>query len=289
MSIGQIEQLEASLEIPPTTANEVLATALTSLLLAVPTDAPPSEREVAARGLLILNQHYYRLGDLASAGLMLAAAHALIEGLCDETKVGVLLQCGEFELLVSDIGAALDHTAEAMEIARAGGRRVDEARAWTNYGMALQAAGLARQADERLAHALALINDLDEPRLAGNIWSLRSQLGWHLEDAGFQQAVHACQQALKYAGASPPRFRDAMVCTALCNAAALEILRGDVRAAKSHLANAAALANLGRRPRWLISMLEAMAAVRSKNGATERAALNAFFAPDQVPAQVYVI
>ncbi|MEO8386462.1 MAG: HD domain-containing phosphohydrolase [Betaproteobacteria bacterium] len=289
MTSGQIEQLEASLDAPPTAASEALAAALTSSLLGVPADASHAEREDAAHGLMLLSQHYYRQGELAQANLMLANAHALTDGLSDATRVGVLLRRGEFELLVSDIGAALDHTAEAMEIARVAGRRVDEARAWTNYGMALQAAGLAQQADERLAHALDLIHDLDEPRLAGNIWALRSQLGWHLEDAGFQQAVHACQQALKYAKASPARFRDAMVCTAYCNSAALEILRGDLDAAKTHLANAAALANLGRRPRWLIETLEAMSAIRAKNGAPERAALNALLAPDQAPAQVYVI
>ena len=289
MPNSEIDRLEASLETPPTKDGDALAAALASRLLGMSAGAPSSERASAVRGLIAMNHHYYRVGDLARAAATLAAAPALSHDLSATIRVGVLLRQSEFELLTCDVGAALDHTAEAMEIARAAGLRVDEARAWTNYGMALQSAGLARQADERLAHALDLLKGLDEPRLAGNIWALRSQLGWHLEEAGFQQAAYACEQALLCAEASPARFRDSMACTALCNSAALEILRGNVDSAKSYLANAAARANLGLRPRWLIAVLEAMAAVRTHNGASERGVLNALLAPDKAPARAYVI
>jgi putative two-component system response regulator len=284
----QIEQLEDSLEKPPTPGGGALAEAVAIRLLATAADAPQEERERAVRGLIALNHHYYRVGDLANASATLATAHAYSQDADGAVRVSVLLRRSEFELLTCDIGAALDHTAEAMEIAREAGLRVEEARAWTNYGMALQAAGLARQADERLSHALALIKDLDEPRLAGNIWALRSQLGWHLEEKDFQQAVHACEQALICAEASPARFRDSMACTALCNSAALEILRGKVDTARMYLASAAARANLGARPRWLIAVLEAMAVVRTQNGAAERDALNALLRSDKAPARAYV-
>lgn len=289
MPNSQIEQLEASLETAPTAISEALASALATRLCATPDDASVLSRDTAVRGLIALNHHYYRIGEPARASTMLATAHALSHGLAGSIRVGVLLRRSEFELLTCDIGAALAHTAEAMEIARTSGLRVDEARAWTNYGMALQAAGLVRQADERLAHALDLLKGLDEPRLAGNIWALRSQLGWYLEETGFQQAAYACVQALICAEASPSRFRDSMACTALCNSAALEILRGNIDAARQHLVNAAARANLGLRPRWLIAVLEAMLAVREGDGAAGREALSVLLAPEKAPARAYVI
>ncbi len=201
----------------------------------------------------------------------------------------MLLRCGEFELLTFDIGAALAHTSAAMGLARAAGLRIDEARAWVNYGMALDSAGLYRQADEHWAHALAALEGTDEMRLRGNIWALRCPLGFRL---GVGQEERRRRPAGRRSPARSPRrarFRDSMASTALCNWAALDIQQGRVREALEHLDRAASYPNLGVRPRWLIEVLRAMAAVRNRNKPGTRAALEALLEPDRAPPIAYVI
>ncbi len=66
--MNDIEQLEISLEVPPGPQAEALAASISSRLLALPADAPQPERARAVRGLVALSHHYYRVGDLASAG-----------------------------------------------------------------------------------------------------------------------------------------------------------------------------------------------------------------------------
>src|SRR5262249_23134190 len=161
---------------------------------------------------------------------------------------------------------ALDHTSAALPLAREAGLRLEEVRVWTNYGMALQAAGLRHQADQRLAHALQLLEGLEESRLRCNIWALRTNLGFHATDEERRASVQAAEQSLHYARLSPGRQRDAMVCTAYCNLAALAILGNDVDAAARYLDKAGEPANLGARPRWLIAVQKAMRAVRIHNG-----------------------
>lgn len=287
--IPLIEQLEASLEAPPTEASGTLANELAEYLLSLSIEAPQAERENAVRGLTALNQHYYRTGELLRAGATLATAHRLAHDLPAPVRVAVLLRLGKFELLNWDVGAAINHTAAAMETARAARLGTDEAKAWTNYASALQAAGLTRQADERLAHALELIVDLDEPQLRGNIWALRGQLGCHLVAKDFQAAAHAHEQTLICAELIPMRYRDPMASAAWCNLAALEILRGDAGKARHFLSNAAARANLGARTRWLIAVLEAMAAVLHRNGPAERETLDTMLATDSVAGRAYVM
>lgn len=289
MSQNDIELLEASLESPPSAGSDALADSIAARLRAMLPDAPREERARATRGLLALSHHYYRVNNLGQASAMLAAAQSLMHDLDAETRVAVLLRRSQFELLVWDVGAALEHSSEAMQIAQAAGLRVAEAAVWTDFGTALQAAGLVRQADSRFAHALELLEGIDEPRMRANIWASRCQLASHFSEADYRAAAHACEQALHYSELSPLRSRDAMVCTALCNAAALAILRNETDAARRHLADAAARRNLGTRPRWLIAVLEAMLAVRLHNTAADRARVEALLTGSTAPARAYVI
>jgi HD-GYP domain-containing protein (c-di-GMP phosphodiesterase class II) len=287
--VNDIEQLETALEIPPSAHAEALAASIAARLLAVPTDAPLADRARTVRGLIALSHHYYRIGNLATAGSVLAATDALSHDLDAADRVAALLRRGEFELLTWDVGAALDHTSTALQIAHAAGLRLEEVHVWINYGMALQATGLWRQADVRLAYALELLDGKEEPRLRCNIWALRSHVGFHTDENDLRASMYACEQALRYAEASPPRSRDSMACTAFCNLAALSILRDDVNGARQYLDKAAARSNLGSRPRWLIATLTAMLDVRIRNEAAERDALDTLLAPGQAPARAYVI
>jgi putative nucleotidyltransferase with HDIG domain len=285
----EVDSLEAALAAPASAERAAVVSAIAQRLLAIELDAPHAVRTDAVRGLVLLADHFYRSDRLAQAAQALQAADTLSCDLNPAIRVDVLLRRGEFELLTWDIGAALDHTSAALPIAQAADLQLEQVRVWTNYGMALQAAGLMQQADKRFEHALDLLEGLDEPRLRCNIWALRSQLGFHENEQVLLKALHACQQALHYAYLSPERVRPSMVCTAYCNLAALSLLRTDASATPAYLASAAAQPNLGMRPRWLIAVLEAMYAVRQNNGATQRAALDALLAPDRAPARAYVI
>jgi putative two-component system response regulator len=287
--VNDIEQLEAAQEVPPSAHAEALAASISTRLLAVPADAPQLDRARTVRGLVALSHHFYRVGDLVAAARALAATEALTQGLDAADRVAALLRRGEFELLTWDVGAALDHTSAALQIAHAEGLRLEEVRVWINYGMALQATGLWRQADVRLAYALELLDGMEEPRLRCNIWALRSHVGFHTGEGDLRASIYACEQALRHAEASPLRFRDSMACTAFCNLAALSILRNDVGAARKYLANAALRSNLGVRPRWLIAVLTAMLEVRIQNEPAQRDALEALLAPGNAPARAYVI
>lgn len=286
---NQIELLEASLENPPSAAGDALAADLAGRLRATATDAPRAERALATRGLIALSHHDYRVNRLGQANDVLAVAQTLMQDLEPETRVAVLLRRSQFELLVWDVGAALEHSSQAMQIAKDAGLRVAEASVWANYGTALQAAGLVRQADSRFAHALQLLEGIDEPRMRANIWVSRCQLASHLTDADYTAAAHACEQALRFSELAPPRSRDAMVCTALCNSAALAILRNEPEAARRQLAAAAGCRNLGTRPRWLIAVLEAMLAIRQHNGEAERARITDLLTDANAPARAYLI
>jgi HD-GYP domain-containing protein (c-di-GMP phosphodiesterase class II) len=289
--LPKIEQLEKALEVPITPDSEGLARALVAQLMAISADAPAEVRETAIRGLLAADRQCYRAGDLALSARILDAAQSLSDGLMPAHRLRVLLRRADFELLIFDVGAALEFTASAMELARLHGLRIEEARAWTYYGMALNAAGMKQEADERFAHALELLKDQDEPRLCGNIWAIRIPVD-HVDIANAEAiaaAEHACAEALRYAELSPPESRDSMVCTAWCNWAALEMIRGNVDAARDYLRNAGAQANLGLRPRWLIAVIGAMADIRGDNSAEHRAALETLLLPDPSRARVYVI
>jgi hypothetical protein len=184
--MNDIQQLETALEIPPSAHAEALAASIAARLLAVPADAPLADRARTVRGLIALSHHYYRIGNLATAGSVLAATDALSHDLDAADRVAALLRRGEFELLTWDVGAALDHTSTALQIAHAAGLRLEEVHVWINYGMALQATGLWRQADVRLAYALNC-STAGRPRLR-NIWALRSLWGFH----GESDRAHRC-------------------------------------------------------------------------------------------------
>jgi putative two-component system response regulator len=287
--VSDISALEALLDAPSTRAAEALAASLAPRLLAVSPSEACEAREPAVRGLLVASQQFYRTGDVRRSGELLGAALALSPDIDPALRINVLLRCGEFELLVYDIGAALEHTAAAMDLARASGLRLDEARAWVNYGMALDSAGLYRQADEHWAHALGVLEGTDDMRIRGNVWALRCPLGFRLGAGKDDAAADACRQALECALAAPIRYRDSMACTALCNWAALDIQCGRLAEARARLRHAASFPNLGVRPRWLIEVLRAMAAVRERRDTESRGELDALLQPERAPAAAYVI
>lgn len=285
----QVAALEAGLDTASTPEAESLAESVVARIEGIGVDADVAERELGVRGLLVASHQLYRTGHLRRAGEVLHSARALMEGLAADLRITVLLRSSDYEMLVYDIGAALRHTAEALALARATRRPEERARALVNYGMALDAAGLYDEADRRWARALDLLGPAEDPRLRGNIWALRAPLGFRLKDSNRDRADEACSEALACALASPVRYRDSMACTALCNWAALDLQRGRLEAAHAHLDRAQSLANLGTRPRWLISVVRAMAAVRERNREEDRAALDALLSPDQAPAAAYVI
>jgi HD-GYP domain-containing protein (c-di-GMP phosphodiesterase class II) len=284
-----VAALESCLDAPSTPVADGLAAALAARLRAVSASDPRELREVAVRGLMVASHQFYRTGSVARAADLLHAATALAADVDAALRIRLLLRCGEIELLNYDVGAALVHTAAALDIAREAGRAVDEAHAWVTYGMALDWAGLYPQADAHWAHALRVVEATGDARLRGNIWALRCPLGFRLRAGEENAAEETCRKALAYALEAPARFRDSMACTALCNWAALDIQRGRVAEALAHLERAASYPNQGVRPRWLIEVLRAMAAVRSRNEAGARAALAALLLPERAPAIAYVI
>jgi HD-GYP domain-containing protein (c-di-GMP phosphodiesterase class II) len=284
-----VAALESCLDTPSTPAAEGLAAALAARLGVVTASDARELREVAVRGLMVASHQLYRTGSVARASELLRAATALAGDVDAALRIRVLLRCSEIELLNYDVGAALGHTSAALDIARHAGRTVDEAQAWVTYGMALDWAGLYPQADAHWAHALRVVEGTGDARLRGNIWALRCPLGFRLRAGEEGAAEEACRKALAYALQTPARFRDSMACTALCNWAALDIQRGRVQEALAHLERAASHPNQGVRPRWLIEVLRAMAAVRSRSDPGARAALAALLRPERAPAIAYVI
>ena len=284
-----IAALEARLGAASTPEAEALAVSIAERIAAVSPDDAPDRREVAVRGQLAASLQRYRTGHVAHAAELLRSAVQLAEGLDAALRFRALLRCGEMELLTYDVGAALGHTAAALEVARAAGRASDEAQAWVAYGMGLDWAGLYPQADAHWAHALGIAEGLGDMRLRSGIWALRCPLGFRLQASREEAAVAACREALACALETPPRVRDSMACTALCNWAALCLQRGRVAEALGHLDRAATFANVGVRDRWLVAVLRALAAVRERNATDTRAALDALLAPERAPAAIYVI
>jgi putative two-component system response regulator len=284
-----VAALEACLDAPSTPAAEGLAAALATRLCAVTASDARELREVAVRGLMVASHQFYRTGGVARAAELLRAATVLAGDVDAALRIRLLLRCGEIELFNYDVAAALGHTCAALEVARQAGRTLDEAQAWVTYGMALDWAGLYQQADAHWAHALRVAEGTGDARICGNIWALRCPLGFRLRAGEEAAAEDACRKALACALETPARFRDSMACTALCNWAALDIQRGRVDEALAHLERAAAYPNQGVRPRWLIEVLRAMAAVRSRNEPGTRAALAALLQPQRAPAIAYVI
>jgi HD-GYP domain-containing protein (c-di-GMP phosphodiesterase class II) len=263
--------------------------ALAHALLQVRAGDAPDARDTAVRGLLALNAFSYRGGSISKARVYLHIARELMHALDASLRCEVLLRSAEMETLAWDVGAALQLGAAAMEVARSAGSRADEARSWTVYGIALQAAGLAREADARFVHALELLGPEGDARALGNIWQLRTQITNHHSDADYERAHLACAEALRHAERAQPRYRDSMACTALCNTAALAIIRGHVDEAADAVARASALPNLGVRPKWLLDVLRALMRVRHDNTPEHRAGLEALLAPRESIPRAYVL
>ncbi len=284
-----IAALESWQDAPSTPQARAVADALAARLGGIAPSDPASRREVAVRGLLAACNELYRSGDRPRARELARRAAALSGDIDPALRIRALLRCGELELLDYDVAAALVRTSEALDVARASGRPLDEAQAWVGYGMALDWAGLYAQADEHWAHALRVAEGLADARFRGNVWALRCPIGFRLRAGEEAAAAEACRQALACAAETPARYRDSMACTALCNWAALELQRGRTEEARAHLDRAASLTNLGVRPRWLIEVLRAMAAVRGRNAPDTRAALDALLEAKDRPAVAYVI
>ena len=118
----------------------------------------------------------------ARAAELLRAAAALAAGRRRRACAsGVLLRCGEIELLNFDVGAALVHTSAALDLAREAGLR---RRRGARLGQLRHGPRLGRPLPPgRRAlgpRARASLEVADDARLRGNIWALRCPLGFRL-------------------------------------------------------------------------------------------------------------
>src|SRR5260370_10556212 len=170
---GDIDRLVAAQGSPSTAAVDAQAVSLADSLVELPLAASPDQRALAVRGLMAAQRQRYRTGHLAHCQQILSAALRLCDGLDPKTRFSVRQRCGSFGLLLFDVGAAREHTAAALEIARTHDLPLEEAYAAADYGHALHSAGLYRQADACLTGALTLATQLNDQQLAGNIWALR--------------------------------------------------------------------------------------------------------------------
>jgi response regulator RpfG family c-di-GMP phosphodiesterase len=281
--------LEKALEIASTPETTQAAIELAERVLKIPADAPRSDRTSAANALIAVYAQLYRIGDVSGSARALAAAITISYDLEPKLRVVILLRMGELELFRSDLSSALTYLSMGLEIAQRAGVKVEEARALISYAMALQATGLHKQADVLFDQALFILKDLDEPRLIGKIWSWRVQLKTYNEPADFDAARFACEQALAFGERSEPLIRDAMVCTAICNWAAIELLRAGIGAARELLSRASSRPNIDIRSRWLVNILMAIADIQEQNTAEKRAVLDQLMLPHNAPSPVYVI
>ncbi|MBK8321209.1 MAG: HD-GYP domain-containing protein [Betaproteobacteria bacterium] len=284
-----VARVEGALQEPPRPAHERDVALLAGRLAAIDANASAPRRALATRGALAAGRQCYRMGHLieCASHLRNAAVHA--RGLDDLTRLEVLLQLAEYELLACDVGKALGCTLEAMEIASRTGDPAHEARVLTQLGGVLQSAGLHRQADHCWAQALERLGDRLEPRARGNLWALRFPTGFLLDERGDAVALEAFRQALASAEAAGPRFRDSMAANAHCNRAAALVQQGRLDEARSHLAQAADCRNVSDRLRWMVSAFYAMAEVREHNDADRRARLERLLHPDRAPARIYLV
>ena len=284
-----VERVENALKEPPQPAHEREVDQLASRLAAIDPDAGVSIRTLATRGDLAAGRQSYRLGNLTRCASHLRDAVERSRALDDLTRIEVLLQLAEYELLACDVGEALARTLEAMDIAGRTGDPAHEARVLTQLGGVLQSAGLHRQADHCWARALERLGDREEPRTRGNLWALRFPTGFLLDERGDAVALEAYRQALACAEAAGPRFRDSMAANAHCNRAAVLIQQGLLDEARSRLAQATHCRNVSDRLRWMISTFYAMAEVREHNDAERLANLERLLHPDRAPARIYLV
>lgn len=282
-------RVEGALSQPATPVHEEDVDRLARWIADIGGGSPGDSRALATRGALAAGRQCYRLGRLSECSRHFGSAVALSVGLDDATRIDVLLQLVEYELLACDVGNALAHTLEAMAIAERTGEAGHEVRVLTQLGGVLQSAGLHRQADHCWAHALERLGDRYDPRVRGNLWALRFPTGFLADERGDAAAREAFDQLLACAEAAGERFRDSMVANAHCNRAAKLIPQGRLATAREHLAAAANCRNVGDRIRWMVSLLYAMADVRECNTPENRAIVDRFLAADRAPARVFVV
>jgi putative two-component system response regulator len=292
MPVSRIQALEASLTGAVGEEARAIAQQLSDELQAmkqVPSKYSAESREQAVRAArATAHYYYYQVDAFAQAKQVLTWARDLATELGGEAQVELALQSSEIDLLTGDVGSAIEQTAVAMALAKELSLTSAEARAWLHYAMALQAAGLYKQADTRLAHALTLVAPLDEPRLRGNAWGLRCQLRSHLTAQEYAASEYACDEALQCALQSPPRFRNNMAITAHCNRAALSLLQGNLGVCEQSLAAADAYPTTALRPRWLIEVMRCLLAIRKHDDAAANRRLDELLATDQASARAYV-
>jgi tetratricopeptide (TPR) repeat protein len=266
-----------------------LAKTLIERALSVTPSEPSQNRLSAVHALIQSFEVLRRERATQDAARLVEAALGLCDGLAEQDRLSVLLLAGEFEIHRNNVSAGLVHIAHALDLARRCELPVAEARAWAGYGLALQSAGLHRQADAKFQQALHVLRHHSEPELCANIWAWRVQLKRYDDAAEFATALFRCERALHFAQLVDVSEVDSFVCSAYCNWAALELLRGRIDQANALLTRAAAGGQISAQQRWMMDILKVMIAIHQDNSAEHRAQFETLVQAENSPPRIYVI
>ena len=286
---ARVEALEHALASASTDAASALGHELVADAAELRPDADAAYRALACRAMLAVCAQFCRTGRRHEAVAALSVAEALSETLAPAVFAAVRLRRIEVAVQHHDLGTAFEALGPLLAFTSQSGLRLEEARALTCYGLAMQAAGLHDQADGLFARALRLLDGLDLPHEAAGVWLCRVQLKACESSPALTAARHGCDQALELALAGGSRDADAMVATALCNRAAIELISGDAEVACACLDRAEALANLSAWQQWLIRLMRAMTELRANNDEHRRARIEALLHAPDAPSRGYLV
>ena len=285
----EIEELSAAHLTGDTQRSVALARALIERALLVTPSDPHPLRLSAVNALIQSFQVLRRAREAQDAVRLIEVSLSLCDGFAEPDRISVMLLAGEFEIHRNNVAAGLVHLAYALDLARRCEQPVAEARAWAGYGLALQSAGLHRQADEKFQQALYVLRDHSEPKLSANIWAWRVQLKRYDDAAEFALARAGCERALHFARLVEASEVDSFVCSAYCNWSALELLRGKVDEAQKLLTLASAGPQISAQQRWMIDVVSVMIAIHQDNAAQHRARFDMLVEAPNAPPRIYVI
>lgn len=283
-----IESLEKALDSTTTEA----ATSMARQLVATARKLTPASgevvRESACRALIAASSQLYRIGAHDESAAAMRMALSLCTDLRPTLVAHMRLRDMEMALLRQDIGYALSGLGDLLAFIRSHGLRDEEALAWRCHGMALQAAGLHGQADRLLARSLGLVDAARNPHEAGHTWVVRVQLKHHDAAEDLAAAREACEQARLHGQRSEARYASAIIATALCNRAGLEVMHGFPDAARAALAEAEALV-LPMRTRWLVQVVGALIDIAEHNDAASRQRLEEMLHAPGGPPSIFLV
>jgi HD-GYP domain-containing protein (c-di-GMP phosphodiesterase class II) len=283
-----IESLEQALnQISTDMATDMARQLVASARMLTPTSGEVV-RESACRGLIAASSQLYRVGAHDDGAAAMRMAVSLCSGLQPKLVATARLRDLEMALLRQDIGYALNGLGDLLVFLQTHGLKEEESLAWRCHGMALQAAGLHEQADRLLARSLTLVDAERNPHEAGHTWVVRVQLKRHDSAESLAAAREACEQARLHGQRSEARYASAIIATALCNRAGLELMHGFTDAARAALAEAEAL-TLPVRTRWLVQVVRALIDIAECNDAATRQRLEDMLHAPGGPPSVFLV